>query len=114
MSKVIRMLTLAADISRLKDDGRRFFHGAVAWRGDGVLVSAVNGNPKFPDPYHHCERRLTRKLDKGSTVYLARVLADGTWANSKPCYDCELALKSSSVKRIFYTTGPQTYSCHWF
>lgn len=114
MSKVSRMLTLAGDLSRARQDGRRFFHGALAFRGDGTLVHAVNGTPKFPDAYHHCERRLARKLDKRATVFLARVLADGTWGNSKPCFSCEVSLKAAKVRRIFYTVGHGEYGCQWF
>lgn len=109
MSYVARVLNFACIVATAKKDDRVYKHGAVGIRKDGAMVTARNGNPKEPDPYHHCERRLVRKLDKGSRVYLARSLADGTWANSKPCYSCEVALVSAGVRKIFYTIGPQEY-----
>jgi hypothetical protein len=106
-----RMLDLAARMSRSKKDDRRFFLGAIGVRKDGTLVCAYNGAPKEPTPEHHCERRLCRKLDKGAVVYLARTLANGTWADSAPCPDCRVAMRSKGVTRVYYTSGPDTWSC---
>ena len=111
MSSPKKFLRLAAQVARLKVDSRCFYLGAVAIRGDDVMVSAYNGAPKFPCPRHHCEARIARKLDRGATVYLARVSADGHWANSKPCIHCESMLEQAYVKRIYYTTAPNEWEC---
>src|ERR1041385_2360178 len=71
-----RYMELAAQVSRLKDDDRVFRHGGVGLRKDGVLVCAQNGCPKEPDPRHHCEYRLSRKLGHSGVVFLVRTLAD--------------------------------------
>lgn len=40
---------------------------------------------------------------KDFTLYVARVLADGTVANSRPCTGCLAAIKEFGVKKVFYT-----------
>jgi len=111
---VRKMLNMAAKIARMKDDCRHFFIGAVAIRGDDVMVCSYNGAPKFPTPSHHCEARLSRKLDRGAIVYVARTTADGAWGLSKPCGNCELALRRSYVKKVYYTIAPNEYGCMTF
>lgn len=111
MSYIKRMLKLAARVSRLKRDERRYYLGAVAERSDGIIVCAQNGSPPEPCAEHHCEFRLTRKLNKWSTVYLARTIANGVWANSRPCRTCQIAMKSIKVKEVYYTVGPDQYGC---
>jgi hypothetical protein len=106
---VRKYLELAAQVSRLKDDDRTYFHGAVGLRRDGVLVAACNGNPKFPCPEHHCEFRITRKLGREGTIFLVRTLADGTWANTTPCIYCQNRLRYKKVHKVYYTTGPNAY-----
>ena len=104
-----KYLELAAKVSRLKDDSRTYYHGAVGLRRDGVLVAASNGNPHSPEPKHHCEYRLLRKLGKGGTVFLVRTLADGTWADTTPCIHCQKALIAREVKAVYYTEAPRTW-----
>lgn len=109
-----KLLSVAAKFSRLKQDDRCYCLGAVAIRGDDVLVWACNSAPKQPTPLHHAEAKLARKLDRGAIVYLARTLADGTWANSKPCNNCHRILKNAYVTRVYFTTGPDTFDCLTF
>lgn len=111
MSKVSKLLDLACNISRLKDDDRNYFLGSIGIRRDGIYVMSQNGAPKYPTPEHHCETRLLRKLGKYGTIYLARSLADGTWGNAKPCFCCQIAMKSKKVVRCYYTCGPKEWSC---
>ncbi len=106
-----KYLELAAKVSRLKDDSRTYFHGAVGLRRDGVLVAASNGNPRAPEPKHHCEYRLLRKLGKGGTVFLVRTLQDGTWADTTPCSHCQNALKARGVKKVYFTSSPGVHHC---
>ncbi len=101
-----KYLNLAADVSRLKDDNRTYFHGAVGIRAkDGVLVAACNGSPRFPCPEHHCEFRITKKLGRGGIIFLVRTLADGTWGDSKPCEYCQSRMRNTEVLRVYYSTG---------
>lgn len=109
-----KMLTEAASMAISKrercHDPRTFLLGAVGLRNDGVFVSSRNlaGTDIVPD--HHAESRLARKLTPGSTVWVARVSRrDGEWALSRPCKGCEMRLRSTGVKRIVYTIGPNEW-----
>lgn len=109
MSYIRRILAEAALVSRLRKDDRRFYIGAIGLRSDGTKVKACNGNPKEPTRQHHCEFRLSRKLDRGGTVYVARTLADGRLGMARPCEDCEKALRYRGVTKVFYTISDSEY-----
>lgn len=104
-----RMLAMAAKLTREKKDDRRFCLGAIGLRSDGVLVAAINGNPKEPTPQHHAEFRLCRKLTKGSIVWVSRTLADGTISLAKPCFSCMQKLKSCGVSECYYSISRYEY-----
>lgn len=109
-SKYKDLLNQAAKIARMKDDDRYFKLGAIGVRYDGTKVTAYNGatiGGKVPSA--HCEARLSRKLDRGATVYLARITADGQWANSKPCVSCRSYLTAVRCRRVVYTIGPNEF-----
>lgn len=89
----------------------RHKHGCVVVR-DGKIVS-VSTNKKIGDPsvswrnaHIHAEFAATiaaGSLAAGSNVYVARVLADGSPAPSKPCKKCESMMARSGVSRIVWT-----------
>lgn len=110
---VRKYLELAAQVSRLKDDDRTYYHGAVGIRKDGVLVAAQNGCPREPDPRHHCEYRLSRKLGHGGVVFLVRTLANGSWCNSRPCEHCQNRLIHMGTERVYFTDDGGTYGLWW-
>lgn len=110
-NNIIKMLNEAAHVAAQKNDDRHFRVGSVAIRGDGTMVSAYNGAPKYPDRLHHSEGRLCRKLDRGATVYVARIRRDGELAMARPCNDCERALRRSYVKRVYYSISKTEYGC---
>lgn len=94
----------AGKLTAAQKRGRAFLIGAVAVRYDGAIVSAINSASEIPNRLLHAEYRLAKKLDVGSTVYVARVrLLDGEFGLSRPCWDCEKILKSKGVRKIFYT-----------
>ncbi len=110
MSYVTRMLHLAAKGSRVRKDERQFCLCAVAERNDGTTVMAQNlPTTDGPNHYCHAEARLSRKLDRGATVYVARTTASGAWANARCCEDCERVLRNAYVTRVYYTIGPGEY-----
>lgn len=106
-----KYLALAAQVSRLKNDERSFFIGAVGIRSDGIMVAAANGPARIQTRQAHSEARISRKLDKHATVYVARTLKNGAWAISKPCEDCQRALKRAKVKRVYYTISDNEFGC---
>lgn len=104
-----RMLDLAARLSRTRADQRAFFLGAIAERADGTIVGARNGPATEPQFRHHAEWRLSRKLDKGATVFIARTNKEGQWRNAKPCPSCMRRLIRCGVGRLIWTEGPGVY-----
>lgn len=107
MHKYLRM---ASRVS-IKGNWRRKAHiGAIGIRRDGTIVQAWNGCATDVCPSAHAEARLARKLDVGSTVYVARVRRDnGKLAMSKPCPNCERCLRSRGVKKVMYTINEHEY-----
>jgi hypothetical protein len=103
-----KYLNLAADVALIKDDERTFYLGAVGLRSDGVVVAASNVPAAWPVPTHHAEARLCRKLDRWTTVFVARVNSTG-WAMARPCASCQARLRRKKVLKVFYTIGPSEY-----
>ena len=99
---------LAARAAEKQDDLRSHRVGAIGLRSDGVMVVASNGPAKNKAPKAHAEARLCRKLDYYGTVYVARRNSDG-FALAKPCPNCEIALRSRRVKRVYYTISSNEY-----
>ena len=92
---------------------QEFYLAAVGVRRDGTIVRATNKAMRSmadrPVPTSHAEARLCRKLDLGAEVYVARVVRDGSWAMSRPCGRCRAVMRSSKVRRVYYTIGPDEY-----
>jgi tRNA(Arg) A34 adenosine deaminase TadA len=105
----IKYLYMAAKEASRKIDKRSFLVGAIGIRSDGVVVRSRNEITQVPMPSAHAEARLTKKLDKNSEVYVARVLRSGDWAMAKPCVHCLKSLAKKKVKRVFYTISPSEY-----
>jgi cytidine deaminase len=104
-----KVLALACVYAARKQDYRTFRLAAVGIRTDGVLVHAANLASQVADPTCHAEWRLCRKLDKGATVYVARVGADGQTRLARPCESCQRKLRRHGVVRVFYTIGLDEY-----
>ena len=104
-NKVKQMLRLATVIATKTTSGKRrnFLLGAIGVRSDGVLVSASNIPAQRQTPEAHAEYRVSRKLDVGAVVFVARKNRVGRLCNAKPCFRCESAMRSKGVKRCFYT-----------
>jgi tRNA(Arg) A34 adenosine deaminase TadA len=96
-------IKLAAFTAESKKDRRTFRIGAVAVRNDGTVVRACNGPSIIPCSSAHAEVRLSRKLDKGAVVFVARIRSNGMFGMAKPCYMCECILKSKGVRTVYYT-----------
>src|ERR1700743_1136241 len=109
-NKVWGYFDLAGKAAVSKDDNRGFLLGAVHIRNDGALVSAVNSVCQEPDRRAHSEYRISKKIDRGSIVYVARIrLLNGEYALSRPCHSCQKVLKSKKVKRVYYTISNNEY-----
>jgi tRNA(Arg) A34 adenosine deaminase TadA len=99
---------IAAKFATLKEDLRTHRLGAVGVRSDGVLVGAYNAPAPDKTPLVHAEARLARKLDKGATVFVARVAKSGIRL-ARPCASCQAILKAAEVERVYYTISEKEY-----
>ena len=106
---IFNYFEVASKLAFSKKDGRTFFLGAIGIRKDGKIVTAINGSSKIPNRKAHCEYRLTSKLDVGSIVYLVRIRRDGMFGNSKPCPNCQKVLRTTGIKRVYYSIANDEY-----
>jgi cytidine deaminase len=83
--------------------GKGYSLAAVGIRSDGATVTSVNGWNTDVEPKHHAEGRLIRKLDSGSTIFVARIKKDGTVAMAKPCPACQILLRARRVHEVHFT-----------
>lgn len=105
-----RLLDIATGVALGRLNHKQTFRlGAAGMRKDGVIVVSFNGSPKEPEWQHHAESRLCRKLTPDSVVAVVRVLANGSWAMSRPCDSCQRCLTRMGVKKVFYSIAPNEY-----
>lgn len=103
------LFEIAKNAAILKKDLRNHRIGASAIRSDGTIVRSYNGPVLMQDENHttfpsaHAEARLSRKLDKGSVVFVCRVKKDGSIGNAMPCPDCMRTMASHGVSQVYYT-----------
>lgn len=106
----MKLLIEAARIAfETKQQNKNFLLGCIAQRKDGVFVRSTNSTVRVPTPSAHAESRVLRKAGYGATLWVARVIRDGSWALAKPCIDCQILIKNRGVKRVYYTIGPNEY-----
>lgn len=98
-----------------KEDNRTFLLGAIAIRGDGVLVRSRNGFPPRPEQKAHCEIKILRKAGKK-----AEIVVIVRWSKlrqelaiAKPCDNCMNALRKAGVRKVIYSIGPDEWKSEW-
>lgn len=108
-------LDKACDLASMSDC--RFKHGAIIRKAGHTISVGINygvNDPKYLDDEvavdHaavHAEvaaLNACRKVDlRGASIYVARVLKNGEPRMSKPCENCQKALKERGVKKVYYT-----------
>lgn len=113
-----RFFKIAAEIAKTRDDQRIFHVGCCGIRSDGVVVVASNGPVMLGDigtnrtsfPAAHAEIRCSKKIDKHSVIFVARIRKDnGNFAMSRPCKSCMSVLLAKNVVRIYYTIDSNKY-----
>ena len=118
MLKYLEMAAKLAVPRQTLADRRSFWLAAVGIRADGVIVSAQNGSV-FTDesfgngwsfPAAHAEARVCRKLDHKGVIYVSRVSRKtGQLTMARPCPDCQQAMRSRRVKKVYYSISPTEY-----
>lgn len=81
-------------------------------RIETAKFNCLKTNPKlckyFSYPYLHAEAHaiLSLGLDNccHKTIYVVRILRDGTQALAKPCSSCFQLIKDVGIKEIYYST----------
>jgi len=101
-------LTIAAKTAGHKD-GRNYRIGCLGIRRDGTIVYSRNLRNRDKNPRGHAEARLSRKLDYGAEVFIARIDCDGYWRNARPCKSCLAFLRQKRVRRIYYSINNKEY-----
>lgn len=96
--------------------------GAVLVKGGRVISTGYNQlrytsskTPRRHEQSLHAEQacilRAPHNTDfKGSILFISRVTKDGKHALAKPCPFCTALLKSLSIKKVVYTTGPTSFT----
>lgn len=105
----MRLLELAAKLAAGGSQDRHYRFAALIKRNDGAIVVSHNSLTKIPEPLAHAEARVLRKADIGSTLYVARILRDNSWALAKPCSRCQALIRAKGVIRVYYTIGPDEW-----
>ena len=90
-------------------DGHTFIVGFNSLRTDPLqaFFSKKVGEPEkvfCHAEVHAIKKGLNRRVRfEDYTMYVARVLADGTEANSKPCPGCMAAIIRYGIKKVIHT-----------
>lgn len=108
-SKIKMYFELAAEKALTREDQRTFFLGCVAIRKDGARVVSSNSPSSTPNRTAHCEYKALKKCDRGATLFVARVKADGSYGMSRPCPNCSKAIISKDVEKVYYTINENQY-----
>ena len=103
---MMQYIEQAANFANKRKDEREFNIGAVGIRSDGAIVQSRNLPHQVRARHVHAEHRLCKMLDVGATVFVARRTKNGELAMAKPCKNCEITLKRSGVKFVYYSVGP--------
>lgn len=99
-----KYLRIASHVSVKGSPFRRAYVGVIGVRADGKIVSSFNGCAGNRYAPAHAEARLSRKLDVGSIVYVARTRRDnGVISMARPCKNCYMVMKHRGVAKVIYT-----------
>jgi deoxycytidylate deaminase len=126
MAKIIKISNLIVEQAIQSDIN--FQHGAILTKGSKILAKGYNkSRSKFMNVLHTCihaeidvlHTYITTILHKSinlkkkniiipelskCTLWVGRILKDGSLAYSKPCYHCINYLRKVGIKKIGYST----------
>lgn len=92
-----------------KTKKKHHYLGCIAQRADGSFVYSTNSRAISKSPSVHAEAKVLKKAGVNAILWIARVMADGSWGMAKPCGDCEKLIKKYKVKKIYYTIDKNEY-----
>ena len=115
MTRDERLINVALKIARKSE--HKFPMGAIIALGNRIIALGINKIRTHPRQinYHNDEngQSIHAELDAilsccntdGATIYVARVLSNGTGGMAKPCKSCLKIIQSAGIKKIVYTTS---------
>jgi tRNA(Arg) A34 adenosine deaminase TadA len=126
LSELILPPKLLLDASRLAQTSPygRFRLGAIIARKKSVISYGVNSKRTHPlqhkfssrphiSPWLHAEVHAISLARVGdlidADIYVARIIQDGTIANSRPCEGCLRALHHYGISRMWYYDNGKFY-----
>lgn len=88
----------------------RYHVGAVVAKGNRIVSVGINQqktHTKSPSRYKtiHAETHALLRAGagaRGGTIYVARILADGSLGISRPCLDCQALLDAAGIRKMVY------------
>jgi pyrimidine deaminase RibD-like protein len=103
---------LAKALEVAKTSKCRYKHGAVVVSNGTIVASKTNKKISAPldnqwrRAHIHAEAAAVKAAGKyaaGSIVYVARIAADGSPTNSKPCKKCEGFMDRYKIAQVVWT-----------
>lgn len=116
-SKDKTLLSRASELASHSTENYR--HGAIIVKGSKTLAVGINRNVNNPNQVSnpkteasiHAEvaalNACRRANLEGAVIYVARILKDGSPAMSRPCGNCQKALREAGIKKVFYTVDSE-------
>lgn len=110
MDFVDKIFEIAKTVALKEKDHKHYWFGAVGLRKDGKIVTSKNIRNAGKELNCHAEARLSRKLDKGSIVFVVRINKNGSkFLLARPCLGCQNKMKAAGVKIIYYSIDNHQY-----
>jgi len=114
------MIKVAAALAESSIDFQHRLGAVITNRKGTIISSGVNVRKTHPVQARHARfinpdacflhaeiSALVKCREKPHTLYVARILRDGTTALAKPCPICQLAIKEAEIDTVVYTTGSE-------
>jgi deoxycytidylate deaminase len=61
-------------------------------------------------PTVHAEPRALRKLNWGSTMFVARVMRNNKeYGMARPCPTCQIFIKSKGIEKVYYSVNSKCF-----
>ncbi len=111
MARSDRFLNLAENVATLSLGVRRARIGCVVAKGSRVLATAANTSNNIPGNLvtndrlsKHAEQGAINLCNpQGATIYVVRLMADGSRGMARPCKFCWADLLKVGVRSVVYS-----------
>lgn len=111
MSRRLKSLARLAHKEALKGSkfGNIHRHGAVILAGNRILSKACNNYKNWCHAEVRAIKRIPRQIrHRATTLIVVRAARGKKYGLSRPCPDCQKAIRQTNIKKIYYTTDNGT------